>query len=143
MRIKLGWVLAALVDVTGGRLIVYQPSWWYPNQHRLVAATTPVEPNTSPPTSPPSLSFLSPEVKELSVLYQRSAYHLPRPVQNFLLERLHAWPDLSPDMRAETVAILQQLSRLDRHQALVYVQRLWTERNHSKVGISEDTISVK
>jgi len=143
MRTKLGWVLAVLAYVTGGLLIVHQHSWWYPNQNDPVAATTSVEPNMPPLASPPSLSFLSPEVKELFALYQRSTYYLPRPLQDFLLERLRSWSDLSLDMRAETAAILQQLTRLDRHQALIYVQRLWTEFNHSKVGTSEDTISVE
>jgi hypothetical protein len=122
---------------------VYQHSWWYLHQHDPVAAPMSMEPNTPPWISLPSLSFLSPEVKELFALYQRSTYHLPSPLQGFLLERLRSWSDLSPDMRAETAAILQQLVRLDRHQALVYAQRLWTEFNHSKVETSEDTISVE
>jgi hypothetical protein len=143
MRAKLGWVLVVLAYIVGGLLIVHQHSWWYPNQNDPVAATTSVEPNTSLMASPPSLSFLSPEVKELFALYQRSTYHLPRPLQDFLQERLRSWSDLSPDMQAETVAILQQLARLDRHQALGYVQRLWTEFNHSKVETSENTASVE
>ena len=143
MRVKLGCVLAVMAYAAGMLLIVHQHSWWYPTPNNPVAATTSVEPNTSPLASPPSLSFLSPEVKELFVLYQRGTYHLPHPLQDFLLERLRSWSDLSPDMRAETVSILQQLARLDRHQALVYVQRLWTEFNHSKVGTSEETISAE
>jgi hypothetical protein len=126
MRTKLGWVLTVMGYVAGVLLIVHQHSWWYPNQNDTVAATTSVEPNTPPLASPPSLSFLSPEVKELFALSQRSTYHLPRLLQDFLQERLRSWSGLSPDMRAETVAIRQQLARLDRHQALIYVQRLWT-----------------
>jgi hypothetical protein len=143
MRTKLGWVLAVMAYIAGVLLIVHQHSWWYPNHNDLVAAPTSVEPSTPPLASPPSLSFLSPEVKDLFALYQRSTYHLPHPLQDFLLERLRSWSDLSPDMRADTAAILQQLTRLDRHQALVYVQRLWTEFSHSKTGTPENTVGVE
>jgi hypothetical protein len=127
MRTKLGWTLAVMAYTAGVLLIVRQYAGWYPRQVNL---------HQPPPQSFPApasyLSLVSPEVKELFVLYQHGTRHLPRSVRDFLLERLQSWNELSPDLQAETATILRQLPHLDRHQALGYLQQQRTHAIGSK-----------
>lgn len=124
MRTKLGWTFAIIAYTAGVLLIVRQPAWWYPQRTNLPTATAVATPLASQTltSTPLSLSLLAPEVKELFALYQRGTHHLPRSTRDFLLERLQSWSELSPDLQAETTAILHHLQSLDRAQALAYLQ---------------------
>jgi hypothetical protein len=135
MRTTPGWILAVVAYAIGMLLIVRQHAWWYPHRtHPVAAAVSAEQETTVNPPVPANMSLVGAEVKELFALYQRTTYHLPRTARDFLLERLRAWADLSPDLQAETAAILRQLPHLDHHQALVYLQKYRATGMESKVS---------